>query len=422
MRRRSVGLVLATLLTFPACVWACAWACPFCPTPQQTICEEIVASDVAVIAEQLPKPDKSAAESKLPSDRFADQAKAKFKIIEVLKGKEHLKGATEISVLYFGQAQPGTKFLIMGVEPGNLNWSTPITVSKRSLAYIRELQKLPEKGVERLQFFQEYLEDPEDMLARDAYDEFARADYEVVQGLKPHMNRQKLLAWINDGQIPASRRRLYLTMLGVCGTQADVPALAEMIKSDSRQAKFVLDALIACYLMLKGPDGVSLVEDRFLANPKAEYTDIYSTIMALRFHGEQAEVIKRDRLLTAMKHMLDRPQLADLVIPDLARWEDWSARERLVKLFKDSDKESSWVRVPVLQYLRTCPLPEAKQDLEELAKIDPDAMRRASSFFPYTGRAKPKQPGDNAGAPDESSTVPPAESSPSPGIGNPDLE
>ena len=33
--------------------------------------------------------------------------------------------------------------------------------------------------------------------------------------------------------------------------------------------------------------------------------------------------------------MLDRPQLADLVIPDLARWEDWSVMDRLVELFKN---------------------------------------------------------------------------------------
>ena len=80
--------------------------------------------------------------------------------------------------------------------------------------------------------------------------------------------------------------------------------------------------------------------------------------------------------------MLDRPELADLVIPDLARWEDWSVMEQLVKLFKTADEKTSWVRVPVINYLRACPLPEAKQHLTSLEKIDPDAVRRASTFFP----------------------------------------
>jgi hypothetical protein len=89
-----------------------------------------------------------------------------------------------------------------------------------------------------------------------------------------------------------------------------------------------------------------------------------------------------------MRLMLDRPQLADLVIPDLARWEDWSVMDRLVQLFKDANDDSIWVRVPVVNYLRACPLPEAKKHIEELAKIDPDAVKRASNFFPLGSAAK----------------------------------
>jgi hypothetical protein len=76
--------------------------------------------------------------------------------------------------------------------------------------------------------------------------------------------------------------------------------------------------------------------------------------------------------------------LADLVIPDLARWEDWSQIERLVRLFKEADEESSWVRVPVVNYLLVCPKPEAKQYIKELEKIDPDAVKRARIFLPFS--------------------------------------
>ncbi len=134
------------------------------------------------------------------------------------------------------------------------------------------------------------------------------------------------------------------------------------------------------------------VENLFLSNKNAEYTDTYAAIMALRFHGQEEKVIPRERLLAGLRTMLDRPQLADLVIPDLARWEDWSAMNRLVDLFKNADEESSWVRVPVIKYLQACPLPEAKVRLAELAKIDPEVVKRANTFFPFgapgTGAAK----------------------------------
>jgi hypothetical protein len=80
--------------------------------------------------------------------------------------------------------------------------------------------------------------------------------------------------------------------------------------------------------------------------------------------------------------MLARPRLADLVIPDLARWQDWSAMPRLVELFKTADEQSAYVRVHVVNYLRACPLPEAKMHLEELARIDPEAIVAANSLVP----------------------------------------
>jgi hypothetical protein len=162
-----------------------------------------------------------------------------------------------------------------------------------------------------------------------------------------------------------------------------------MLTSEDRRLKAGLDAMIACYLTLKGPEGMPLVEDLFLKNLQAEYADTYSAIMALRFHGTESNVIPKERILEGLRHMLDRPQLADLVIPDLARWEDWSVMDRMVQLFKEADEKSSWVRVPVVNYLRACPLPKAKEYIKELEKVDPAAVKRANTFFPFTPAAAP---------------------------------
>jgi hypothetical protein len=122
--------------------------------------------------------------------------------------------------------------------------------------------------------------------------------------------------------------------------------------------------------------------------------------MALRFHGTEGGVIDKERVLTSMRLILNRPELADLVIPDLARWEDWSQIDKLAELFKTADDKSSWVRVPVINYLRACPLPEAEKQLDALKEIDPAAFKRATSFFPV-----PKAASGNT---DSSSTWNPA--------------
>ncbi len=58
---------------------------------------------------------------------------------------------------------------------------------------------------------------------------------------------------------------------------------------------------------------------------------------------------------------------------------------QLVQLFKDADDKSSWVRVPVINYLRACPKPAATNYISELEKIDPAAVKRANTFFPFGG-------------------------------------
>ncbi len=351
-----------------------------------------------------------------------------FHVDHVLKGGQNLKldesgGLLPIEAYYFGDAKVKTQFLLMGLDPPKVKWGSPLSLSARAVEYVRKLPKLPPDGPQRLEFFQEHLEDADAVLSRDAYDEFAKAPYDDFRKLKPKMNREKLLKWVADKELPMSRKRLYLMLLSVCGTADDVPMLKEQLaaKPASNEPRIGLEPVMVAYLMLAGNDGMKTIDELFMANKKASYTDIYSAIMALRFLGQEQDRIDRKRILQSFKHMLDRPDYADLVIPDLARWEDWSAMERLVELFKTTKDESAWVRVPVVQYLMACPLPKAKTYLKELEKIDPESIRRASFILPLgRGGGAPKVPAPEAEAgtkspPKEKSAAPAASKTVSPG-------
>lgn len=366
-----------------------AQACPFCSAQQMTLSEEIKSNDLAIICKLVHRP------KDVPADAPPEASECTFELVTAVKGGEHLarqpgaKNPPQVKILYFGEQPLGTQFLAFGIDPMNLAWGTPVVMNERSIKYVSQLPKLPDSGPDRLSFFQDYFEDEDPLLAADAYDEFAKAPYAELVALKERMPHERLIKWINDKNVTTSRRRLYLCMLSVCGKSDDVPMLEALVKNEDRQIRTALDAMIGSYLALRGADGMPLVEELFLKNQKAEYTDTYSAIMALRFIGQETKTISRERLIEGMRHMLSRPKLADLIIPDLTRWQDWSVMDKLVELFKNADDESSWVRVPVVNYLRACPLPEAQKHLEELAKIDPDSVRRASLFFPNAGATPP---------------------------------
>ena len=407
--RWSVLAAVVAILALPAA----AQACPFCSAVSLTFAQEIAQSQAAVIAKLVEPP---------PPGSLSPQAdgplpKGKFEVVEVLKGADlvaeaGLSGADAkpIETIMLEEKPVGSLFLLMGVEPPDLVWSSPIRVGDRAVAYVRRLGDLPEKGPDRLAFFQEHLEDEDDTLARDAYDEFAVAPYADVRGLKDRMNPAELLAWIEDPKVQANRRRLYATMLGACGSMADAERIGRLLSGDGlsaeqTEARSGLDALIACYVALKGPEALELVDRLFLDRKDRDvpFTETYSAVMALRFLGEESDLVPRDRVLASLRLLLEEPKLADLVIADLARWQDWSAVDRLVTLFKEAQADNIFVREPIVNYLRACPLPEAAAAITQLEAIDPEAVRRAATLAGVAGliAAAPAaaDDDDNAGPP-----------------------
>jgi hypothetical protein len=137
------------------------------------------------------------------------------------------------------------------------------------------------------------------------------------------------------------------------------------------------------------------------------FAETYAAVMALRFLGEESDIVPRPRVLQSLRVLLDEPKLADLVIADLARWQDWSVIEKLVNLFKSAQADNIFVREPVVNYLKACPLPEAAAAVGELEKIDPEAVRRAATLAglaavataaPAAGDASDDDPGGAAPA------------------------
>ena len=358
--------------------------CPFCSAASQTLRQESLSMDAVAIAHLV------------TDGRIDIDGNATFEVESILRGNNLLEVGQKVEAVYFGPGKSDKKFLLLGVDPRNLVWSSPLPLSAEAVRYVESIQALPDDPIARLDFYQKHFEHPDSLLARDSYDEFALAPYADVKRLKDKMNRQQLLEWVRDPAKSPDRKRLYYTMLGICGLPEDAEEFEDMIESQDPEKRAGLDALIAAYLMIKGEDGLKLIDEQFLANRKASYPDVYSAVMALRFHGTEVEKLPKEAILKSMRHLLDAPDLADLVIPDLARWGDWSQIDRLSDLFKNANDDNSWVRVPVVNYLRACPLPEAKAKLEELEKIDPKAVKRAATFFPIPAPAAKPQQNDNS--------------------------
>ncbi len=358
-------------------------ACPFCESIGPTIADEIKSADLAATARliRITQPPQTAPAADNPLGFLPEGPKGSFEVTHVFKGGDQVNTGGTIETPFAGNEPVGTEFLLLGYREPHPYWSTPMALPGPAAKYVHEVIKLPASGPERLRFFLDYLQHPEMLLDKDAYDEFAKAPYADVKALAPHFNREKLWQWLGDPKIAASRKRLYYLMLSLCGQEEDRERLRQMLVDRSQDVPTeALDSIIAAYLALAGESGMPLIEAQFFTGADTAREDVFAAVTAVRFHGEEENIIPRERLQEAFRRLLDKPQTAELVVSDLARWEDWTVMDRLVELFRTAEPSTYFIRAPVVQYLAVCPLPQAKQYLEELKAIDPQAVARGLYF------------------------------------------
>ncbi|MEC7696862.1 MAG: hypothetical protein VYA11_07180 [Planctomycetota bacterium] len=358
--------------------------CSICASLSPTLCDEMAAADLAVVAEYIGTPEVG------PGISDPEAYKSSFRIREILKGSDEIDDSLLVKVLFFPSenAKSGDHYLIHGNWIDNddqtamvIRWTTPIAMSDEAIAYLNRMWSLPEDEPQRLIEAMAYLENDDPMLRRDAFDEFGKAPYELLEQLKPVLDKHTLIAKINNPDTESNIRKLCYTLLTICGTPQELPFLASKIKQEQEQASESLPAIIACYLSIAGAEGLPLIENIFLMREGSDYERrAGDAITALRFHGQEASVIERERISDVFLRMLQRPTLGARVLSDLARWENWSAVDQVVAMFINAEGDGLWVREPAIRYLLACPTESAKKQIPKLEALDPLAVRNGRRF------------------------------------------
>ena len=359
-------------------------ACPFCQAFRSPISHDLRNAKFALLVSL----DESAAERQVKAltrqVSYDEQSGLSvFRVQGVLKA-DALSTTTlgEIDAPKPANPSESATFLVFGFCSPELCWTTPMAIDSKSVSYLEKLEHLPSTGAERLEFFLQFLDHADPAVADDAYNEFALAPYRDLIDLAPKLNRVWLVERISDAKTDESRLRLYLTLLGLVGTAEDVEPVERLMERLELRADIALDATIACYVSLRGMEGLVEIQRRYLKNVDAAPRNTYSAIVAHFFLGDEFRGLDRDVVAESLAVILERPDFADLVIQKLEKWEYWTAAESIAELFRRVDSTQNSVSPPAVGFLRNCPRPEAVPLLAELEKIDPAAVVQSQTFLP----------------------------------------
>jgi hypothetical protein len=359
-----------------------ALACPLCPTDLGlTVSEEIAGADIALIVEWV---------AATPADVEAGlPGETEYQVAHVLRDTtQTVQAGDAIKVPRHRAATKDDRFLLLGAADGMLRWSSPLPVGDSAEEYVRRAPRPDADRLERLRFFARRMEHADAFIAADAFAEFALAKYEDVVAAAGEFEPDRLRRWLTDSETLPTRRGLYSLLLGLRGDAGDAEFLKERILSPADDFRLGLDGMIAGYLLLTGEDGLEVIEDSKLRDRDVNFSETYGAMQSLRFMWSYTDgVISKERLRSAMRILLDRPELADLVITDLARWQDWSIVDRLMELYGAEEYNIPSIQRAVVRYYLVAERSEgehvgrARKHLEQLRESDPETVKQAERLF-----------------------------------------
>jgi len=379
-----VGLIAVIAATLPTSI---ASACPFCGAASLTLAEQASTADAAVLVQWV--------EGKTAEKDKEQQGTSTYEILQVVKGPETLQKGQRITLDRYRAGKAGDLFMLLGSKADTIEWSSPMEVTETSFNYMSQAPPPETPTAKRLAYFLKFLEYPDSVIANDAFAEFANSPYKDVAELTPIMPREKLRKWITDPAVAATRLGLYGMMLGLCGEESDAKLLKDKFLEETQDFRLGIDGIMGGYLLLTGAEGLDVIDEHKLRNKDIPFSETFAAMQALRFmwtYGDQR--ISPERLKQSMRILLDRPELADLVIADLARWEDWTIQERLMSLYGADEYNIPSIKRAIIRYMLVCSkkVPKeagdtpahviaARKALDTLRSKDPKTVAEAERYF-----------------------------------------
>lgn len=302
-----------------------ARCCPFCSAPSLTLAEQMAQADAAVLVQWVG--------GKKATDKSAGETVYEIRQI-VRNHKNELKVGGRVTLPRYRESKVGDLFLLVGSKGVTIEWASPLEVTETSFNYVAQAPSPETPTAKRLAYYVKFLEYPDQMISNDAYGEFANAPYADITQLAEKLPREKIRSWITNKDTPQTRMGLYGLLIGLCGNDEDAKILEGKILEKTEDFRLGIDGLMSGYLLLTGEKGMSVLDEHKLKNRDVPFSETYAAMQALRFMWKYSEGrIEKDRLRASMRILLDRPELADLVIADLARWKDWEVQDRLMALY-----------------------------------------------------------------------------------------
>jgi len=279
---------------------------------------------------------------------------------------------------------------VSNLAGGQVLWHVAERVTPAAYKYWTEAPNRLAAPAKRLEYLGKFLDHSDPAIAIDAGHRFGSVLYKDIARAAAKMPRESVRKWFIKAHETGHNWFLYTLLLGMRGTKDDIPIVKKQIEITDFPPPRV-SILYASYVMLSGPDGMKLLEEK-LKDESGGTDEILGAVNFIRRNC--SDRIPEKRLNKTVRILLDRPYLADPAVGHLESAKDWVVRERLAKMFPDAD---SFTQRAIIRYMLACskdtpqkPLDkppkhvlEARKHLETFRKIAPKRVEEVERFLSF---------------------------------------
>ncbi len=243
------------------------------------------------------------------------------------------------------------------------------------LDYVKKALALdPKDAGGNLDFYFQYLDNPDKEVAHDAFLEFARANDLQIGQASSKLSPEKLRTLIKDPQTPPERVSLYAFLLGGCGGDTDADFLAAQLDGDGERTANCFDGFLGGYIHLRPHDGweKALAVLRDGRKPLPVRLAVVRTVRM--YHGWRP-MENHDPVQKCLEAMIAQGELADIAIEDMRRWKMWDRTPDILTLYGKKGFDAPIMERAIVRYALSCGDEASKKFVAARRQVEPDLVR-----------------------------------------------
>jgi hypothetical protein len=328
----------------------------------------------------------------------ADKPVGRYHVLYVAKTSKKVAVDQEVEIPgNYSHAAGEVVMLTRNVADWNDIWDPPITMSRSCYDYAILAPDPDEEERGRIRYFIRHLASRDAQILVDVFLEMEYTSFDNISAAAEIIPRDIVRARLRDDKTNPAQIGFYGMLLGYCGDKTDEQLLRQMVSNVAREnepSRVGICRLIVGYLALTGDTGLDWMDSIRIKNSDARFGETYAALWAVRFLWVHADGrLSRARLRQSVESLLDHPDLSDLAVTTLRRWEDWSQHDRFIQLFHRLGDKQPWTKTALVEYLVASTLvpPEIQADHREgffkaaalidlLAMTDPKLVARARLY------------------------------------------